>query len=220
MIDFPIVELLDDRICLLWSECRPHPEGFACPHCRSPNSRVFRHMRHLPAYRRRDWDGYDTLMTGTAFEKTRQRPATLALLLQGVAKGESTARLVQEPGVSRKQPRMLRQRVQPNLNSTAPLEPMAGTTFEADEPDQNAGETSTPHRDPVDTWACAGLIAENGPPDRSTLDTEERPSDRDPHPAHVAVRHSHHASACDDDGDNRREAYGHTCIFTWRRVKP
>jgi hypothetical protein len=41
------------------------------------------------AYRCRDCDGYDTLLTGTAFAKTQQSPSTLVLLLRGSAKGET-----------------------------------------------------------------------------------------------------------------------------------
>jgi hypothetical protein len=78
------------------------------------------------------------------FEKTRQRPATLVLLLRGIAKGEPTARLARELGLSRKQLHTLRQRVQTNLNRNAPTGPMTGTTFEADELYQNAGEKQQP----------------------------------------------------------------------------
>ena len=85
-------------------------------------------------------DGYYTLLTGTVFEKTRQRPATLVLLLRGIAKGEPTARLARELGLSRKQLHTLRQRIQANLNATAPTGVMTGTAFEADELYQNAGE--------------------------------------------------------------------------------
>jgi hypothetical protein len=41
--------------------------------------------------------------------------------------------------MSRKQLHTLRQRVQTNLNTTAPADVMTGTTFEADELYQNAG---------------------------------------------------------------------------------
>ena len=74
------------------------------------------------------------------FAKTRQRPATLVLLLRGIAKGEPTARLARELGLSRKQLHTLRQRVQSNLNETAPTGVMTGTAFEADELYQHAGE--------------------------------------------------------------------------------
>src|SRR5262245_18208316 len=92
MIDFPIDELLDDNICRRWLEQHLHPDGLTCPHCRHAERRLFRVQGHFPAYRCRACDGYYTLLTGTIFAKTRQRPATLVLLLRGVAKGEPTAR--------------------------------------------------------------------------------------------------------------------------------
>jgi transposase-like protein len=141
MLDFPIAELLDDRICLIWLERHLHPGGFACPHGHRPERRLFRQQGHFPAYRCRTCDGYYTLLTNTVFEKTRQRPATLVLLLHGIAKGEPPARLARELGMSRKQLHTLHQRVQTNLNHTAPAELMTGTMFEADDLYQNAGET-------------------------------------------------------------------------------
>src|SRR5215208_7485357 len=99
MIDFPNTDFLDDSICTIWLERHLHPDDLKCPHCGSPDRRLFRQQRHFPAYRCRACDGYYTLLTGTAFEKTRQRPATLVLLLRGVAKGESTARLARELGL-------------------------------------------------------------------------------------------------------------------------
>jgi hypothetical protein len=67
------------------------------------------------------------------FEKTRKRPATLVLLVRGIAKGEPTACSASELGLSRKQLNTLRQRVQTNLNQTAPTGLMTGTAFDADE---------------------------------------------------------------------------------------
>lgn len=141
MIDFPITELLDDSICLIWLERHLHPNGLHCPRCGSSDRRLFRPQDHFPAYRCRGCDGYYTLLTGTAFAKTRQRPATLVLLLRGIATGEPTARLARELGMSRKHVQTLRHRVQANLNTTAPTDVMRGTAFEADELYQNAGET-------------------------------------------------------------------------------
>src|SRR5688572_16855184 len=140
MIDFPIGELLDASICLIWLERHLHAEGLTCPGCGSGTRRLFRAQGHFPAYRCRACDGYYTLLTGTVFAKPRQRPATLVLLLRGIAKGESTARLARELGVSRKQLHTLRRRIQANLNETAPTDVMTGTAFEADELYQNAGE--------------------------------------------------------------------------------
>ncbi len=150
MIDFPIDELLDDSVCTFWLEQYLHLDGLTCPPCGHAERRVFRNQGHFPAYPCRACDGYYTLLTGTIFAKTRQRPATLVLLLRGVAKGESTARLARELGLSRKQLHTLRQRMQANLDETAPTAVMVGTAFEADELYQNAGEkkhpASRPHR--------------------------------------------------------------------------
>lgn len=144
MIDFPIAELLDDSVCTIWLERHLHPCGFVCPHCGHAKRRGFRAQGHFPAYRCRACKGYYTLLTGTVFEKTRQRPATLVLLLRGIAKGEPTARLARELGLSRKQLHTLRRRIQTNLNETSPTAVMRGTAFEADELYQNAGEKKHP----------------------------------------------------------------------------
>ena len=75
MIDFPIAELMDDDVCTLWLERYLHPQGFVCPRCGDAKRRLFRAQEHFPAYRCRACEGYYTLLTGTVFEKTRQRPA-------------------------------------------------------------------------------------------------------------------------------------------------
>jgi transposase-like protein len=144
MIDFPIGELLDNSTCLIWLERHLHAEGLTCPHCGSPERRLFRDQGYFPAYRCQACDGYYTLLTGTVFAKTRQQPATLVLRLRGIAKGEPPARLARELGMSRKQLHTLRQRSHANLNDTAATNVMSGTAFEADELYQNAGEKKHP----------------------------------------------------------------------------
>ena len=140
MIDFPITELFDDSLCLVWLERHLHPNGFVCPQCGSDNRRHFRIQGYYAAYRCRVCAKYYTLLSSTAFEGSRQRPATLVLLLRGIAKGESTARLAHELQLSRQTVHTLRQRIQTNLNDTAPTDMMEGQTFEVDELYQNAGE--------------------------------------------------------------------------------
>ena len=140
MIDFPITELVADEECVVWLEQQLHPKGFVCPHCGSVERRLFRRQGYFPAYRCRACEGYYTLLSGTVFEKTRQRPARLVLLLRGIAKGESSARLARELGIGRKRVMQLRQRIQNNLYETLPTQRMDGQTFEADELYQNAGE--------------------------------------------------------------------------------
>ena len=140
MIDFPITDLLDDNICTNGRERHLHPEGLKCPRCGSPDRRLFRAQGHFPAYRCRVCHGDYTLLTGTILAKTHQPPATLVLLLRGMAKGEPTARLARELRLSRKQLHTLRQRIQANINETAATGLMAGTAFEADALYQHAGE--------------------------------------------------------------------------------
>jgi predicted RNA-binding Zn-ribbon protein involved in translation (DUF1610 family) len=140
MIDFPIAELMDDHSGILWRERDLHAQGFVCPRCGHAERRLFRAQEHCPAYRCRACEGYSTLLTGTVVAKTRQRPATLVLVLRGSAKGEPTARLARELGLSRTPLHSLRQRLQATLKATAPPGVMTGTAFEADELYQNAGE--------------------------------------------------------------------------------
>jgi hypothetical protein len=144
MIDFPIGELLDERICLVWLERHRHAEGLKCPGCGGTARRLFREQGHFPAYRWRACHGYDMLVTGTVFEQTRPRPATLVLLRRGIAKGEPTARLARELGVSRQPLHTLRQRLQANLNATAPTGVLTGSACEAAELYQHAGEKKPP----------------------------------------------------------------------------
>jgi predicted RNA-binding Zn-ribbon protein involved in translation (DUF1610 family) len=150
MIDFPMTHLLDDNSCTNWLERHLHPEGLKCPHCGSLERRLFRQRAHFHAYRCRVWDGYYTLLTATVFAKAHQPPATLVLLLRGIAKGESTARLAYELRISCKQPHTLRRRLQTNLHVSAPTTVMSGTVFEADELYQNSGKKGSPHLDPTD----------------------------------------------------------------------
>jgi hypothetical protein len=98
MIDFPITELLDECVSLMWLERHLHPGGLHCPRCGNTARRLFRTQGHFPAYHCRACDGYYTLLTGTVFAKTRQRPATSVLLLRGIAKGEPTVRLARGVG--------------------------------------------------------------------------------------------------------------------------
>ena len=91
MIDFPIGELLDDSICLIWLERHLHAEGFTCPRCGSTERRLFREQGYFPAYHCRACDGDYTLLTGTLFANTQPRPATLVLGQRGMAIGEAAA---------------------------------------------------------------------------------------------------------------------------------
>lgn len=140
MIDFAIGALMDEAASLQWLEHHLYPAGLCCPRCGSRDHRVFRPKQAFPGYRCRNCDRAFTILTGTAFEKSRQKPSTLVLFLGGVAQGETTARLSRELNLSYNQALILRHRLQDNANETAPLNLMAGKQFEADEVYQNAEE--------------------------------------------------------------------------------
>lgn len=140
MFVFPIGELMDEAACLRWLEQHLHPEGLRCPRCSSTNRRDFRPYQAFPSYRCRDCDRSYTILTGSAFEKTRQQPSTIVLLLRGVTQGVSTTQLSEELDLSYKQAHTLRKRLQDNANETAPQSQMQGIHFESDEVYQNAGE--------------------------------------------------------------------------------
>jgi transposase-like protein len=138
MIDFPIDELLDEQASLAWLERHLHPQGLCCPRCGQTDRRLARRGT-FPGYRCKDCDRYYTVLTNTAFAKTRQRPAKLVLLLRGIAKGEPTARLARELSLSRNRMHILRQRVQTKLAQSTPRQRLQESAFETDELYQNAG---------------------------------------------------------------------------------
>ncbi len=148
MLDFPLNGLMDEAACRAWLEKHLHPQGLNCPRCGATDARVAKQGGHFPAYRCKRCDRYHTILTDTAFAKTRQTPATLVLLLRGLTKGESTSRLARELSITRKQMSTLRKRLQANLFACLPENMLEGeAAFEADELYQNAGEKKqTPPR--------------------------------------------------------------------------
>src|SRR5215210_3937489 len=115
MIDFPIDELLDEEACLRWLERRLHPDGLRCLRCGDGRRRVAQQNGSWTAWRCKACGRYYTLLSGTVFEKTRQPPSKLVLLLRGIAKGEPTARLARELGIGRVRLHELRKRIQHQL---------------------------------------------------------------------------------------------------------
>src|SRR3954466_8795007 len=99
MIDFPIGELLDENECVEWLERYLHPNGLECPRCGSSERRMAQRNGRWTAYRCKACDRYQGILTGTVFEKTRQAPSTVVLILGGIAKGMPTARLARELGI-------------------------------------------------------------------------------------------------------------------------
>jgi hypothetical protein len=58
MIDFPIAELMDDSIYIIWLERRLHPHSLRCLHCGQSVRRLFHAQDHFPAYRYRACGDY------------------------------------------------------------------------------------------------------------------------------------------------------------------
>jgi transposase-like protein len=140
MIDFPIDELLDEVECAKWLEKHLHPAGLKCPRCGEIEKRIAQRNGYWTAYRCKSCDRYFSLLTQTVFEKTRQPPSKILMILRGIAKGEPTARLSRELGIGRPRLHKLRKQVQQRLSASRPKTPLTDRVLEADELYQNAGE--------------------------------------------------------------------------------
>jgi transposase-like protein len=133
MIDFPIDALLDEEECIKWLEKHLHPAGLKCPRCGEIEKRIAQRHGHWTAYRCKACDRYYSLLTATVFEKTRQPPSKVALILRGIAKGEPTARLSRELAIGRPRLHQIRKQVQQQIAATRPKTPMSDQVLEADE---------------------------------------------------------------------------------------
>ncbi len=104
-MDFPSAEVLDEETCLTWLIKYFHPQGLQCPQCGAgrQEARHFRWLKRsgLPVYRCKRCAETYTVYTGTAFAGKHLRPVQVILLLRGFSRGEPTARLAREIGVSR-----------------------------------------------------------------------------------------------------------------------
>jgi DNA-binding NarL/FixJ family response regulator len=80
------------------------------------------------------------LYSRTVFEGRYFRPAQAVLLLRGVTKGQPTAEIAREIGVSRPTVHEVRQEIQAKAEHHQPQTPLADDLTETDEMFQNAGE--------------------------------------------------------------------------------
>lgn len=143
-MDFPIVDLVDDELSRHWLLKHFHPEGLKCPHCgaRLDQAREFRQTQtsQLTVYRCTICQGVYNLYSRTVFEGRYFRPAQAVLLLRGVTKGQPTAEIAREIGISRPTVHAVRQEIQANAERHQPPTPLADDLTETDEMFQNAGE--------------------------------------------------------------------------------
>ncbi len=142
-MDFPIVDLMDQE------ECRQklfelfHPEGFACPRCAARDGlNIHRRRADSPVvdYRCKNCRRVFNMFTDTPWQGTHHSPAQILLILRGTAKGEPTAKLAREVGISRQHLLRLRHEIQDRTLAAADHSPLPDDQTEADEMDQNAGE--------------------------------------------------------------------------------
>jgi len=150
-MDFPIVDLMDQEGCRQKLFDLLHPDGLACPRCgardgltihrRRPDSPV---VDHRCKGCRRVFNMY----TNTPWQGTHHGPAQILLILRGIAKGEPTAKLAREVGVSRQHLLRLRHEIQARTLAAAGHAPLPDDQTEADEMYQNAGEKRDPARRP------------------------------------------------------------------------
>jgi hypothetical protein len=143
-MDFPIIDLMSDKASEEWILEHFHPTGLRCPHCQAAwaKSAEFRTTRRsqLTVYRCRVCHGIYNLYSGTIFAARQLRPAQVVLLVRGVLKGESAARLARELGMSRTTLTELRQLIQQNAANLQTSQPLTDNVVETDELFQNAGE--------------------------------------------------------------------------------
>ena len=143
-MDFPIVDLLDEHSSARWLLKHFHPGGLRCPHCQAPQAkgRYFRVNRKsgLTVYRCGRCEGIYNLYSGTMFEGSQLTPMQTILLLRGVLKGQSSAQLAREIGLTEKTVLKWRHRLQANAAWLQPDTPLPDQATESDEMFQNAGE--------------------------------------------------------------------------------
>jgi hypothetical protein len=132
-MDFPLADLMDQDACYQRIVEALHPDGLSCPRCGGDRLGVHRkHRAPVLDYRCRVFNAY----TGTALHKTSRSPATLVLILRGIAQGATTARMARELGCDRMKLLALRHRLQANARAGSDPDPIV----EADECYVNAGE--------------------------------------------------------------------------------
>jgi transposase-like protein len=90
-MDFPILEITDDRLAEQWLQKYFHPTGLPCPRCGASvqQSALFEPARRRPvtAYRCRHCRKVYTVYAGTLFANKHLRPTQVILLLRGICKG-------------------------------------------------------------------------------------------------------------------------------------
>jgi transposase-like protein len=139
----PIADLLDEQQSMEWVETYFHPQRLRCPGCGATTkyAREFRtRKRGFVDYRCQQCQRTYNLYTGTIFAGSNLEPRRAVLLLRGVCKGEPSATLAEELGLSRQCVHRWRKRIQQNAYTRLSDAALADLETETDEMFQNAGE--------------------------------------------------------------------------------
>lgn len=142
MLDFPVVDLMDQERCYEFLVTTLHPEGLCCTACQKPvaAARVRDRSRApLVKYTCPCGRGYHAF-SGTLWQGTHKSCAQIVSILQGFSQGKTTAQLARELGMDRVHLLVLRHGLQANAEKARPASPLADDVVECDEMYQNAGE--------------------------------------------------------------------------------
>ena len=120
-MDFPILDLIDNESATDWLLNHFHPHGLKCPHCEAgiEEAHPFRQTTtsQLTVYRCHGCDGIYNLYSSTVFQQKQRTPSQAVLLLRGVYRGEPSAQIVREIGLSRPPVLYLRHALQKNAEA-------------------------------------------------------------------------------------------------------
>ena len=145
-MDFPLIDLMDQRACYERLVALLHPDGLACPRCGAAD-RFGVHRRHRDPvldYQCGHCGCVFNAFTATPLQGIRRSPAQLLLILRGIAQAAPTAQMARELGCDRKHLLQLRHRLQDNAALRLDRNPLGDAVVEADEAYVNAGEKRHP----------------------------------------------------------------------------
>jgi transposase-like protein len=145
-MDFPLIDLMDDRACYEKLLHLLHPDGLACPRC-GTRDRLGIHRRHRDPvldYQCGHCGRVFNAFTATPLQGIRRSPAELLLIVRGIAQAAPTAQLARELGCDRKHLLQLRHRLQGTAALHLDRNPLGDGVVEADEAYVNAGEKRRP----------------------------------------------------------------------------
>jgi transposase-like protein len=157
-MDFPLIDLMDQRACYDRLVALLHSGGLACPRCHT-DDRLGVHRRHRDPvidYQCGHCGRVFNAFTGTPLQGIRRPPAQLLLILRGIADAAPTAQMARELGCDRKHLLELRHRLQANALLGMDRNPLDDAVVEADEAYVNAGEKRDPAPRPGRSAPAAG----------------------------------------------------------------